>query len=181
MGWGIKSFSFDYLLYHARFPENRTVAASRSALEVKGLMKTYRGSNRLPPKEALKGIDLAIPRGGAFRPFGAQRRGQIDVDQHSGGIGYQVRRRGARMGVRRSKSRRGRRAAPSALCRRSLIWTLFHAARASGQQAGHGVPKRERITDQLLETVDLTAIRCACPNAFGRHAAALDGGKGDGA
>jgi len=37
------------------------------AIETVGLRKTYRGSGRRPPLEALKNIDLAIPRGSIFQ------------------------------------------------------------------------------------------------------------------
>ena len=33
------------------------------AVEIKNLRKTYAGGKKSPPKEALKGIDLVVPRG----------------------------------------------------------------------------------------------------------------------
>ncbi|NUB21205.1 hypothetical protein GBZ26_18640, partial [Azospirillum formosense] len=36
------------------------------AVEVRGLTKTYQASGKAGPKQALKGIDLAIPRGAVF-------------------------------------------------------------------------------------------------------------------
>ena len=58
------------------------IALPAYAVEVKGLTKTYRGSKKSPPKDALKGIDLAIPLWQHFRAIRAERCGQIDADQH---------------------------------------------------------------------------------------------------
>ena len=46
------------------------------AVEIKGLTKTYRGSKRMPPKEALKGVDLQIPRGSIFGLLGPNGAGK---------------------------------------------------------------------------------------------------------
>src|SRR3984885_7260323 len=52
------------------------------AVEIKGLTKVYRGSKRSPPKEALKGINLDIPRGcifGLLGPNGAGKSTLINI------------------------------------------------------------------------------------------------------
>src|SRR5215212_7697701 len=36
------------------------------AIELKGLRKTYAGGKRQPPKVALHGVDLEVPRGSVF-------------------------------------------------------------------------------------------------------------------
>jgi ABC-2 type transport system ATP-binding protein len=43
-----------------------TAALPVNAIEVRGLEKTYAGSRKAPPKVALKGVDLVIPRGSMF-------------------------------------------------------------------------------------------------------------------
>ena len=37
-----------------------------NAIEVRGLKKTYKGSRKSPPKTALRGVDLTVPRGSMF-------------------------------------------------------------------------------------------------------------------
>ena len=66
------------------------------AVEISGLTKTYKGNAKRPPQQALKGINLEIPRGSMVAVVGStgsgKRRGKIDVDQYSGGVGDQNRR-----------------------------------------------------------------------------------------
>ncbi|HAJ02533.1 MAG TPA: multidrug ABC transporter ATP-binding protein, partial [Brevundimonas sp.] len=47
-----------------------------SAIRIRGLTKTYAGSKKAPPKEALKGIDLDIPRGAMFGLLGPNGAGK---------------------------------------------------------------------------------------------------------
>ena len=49
----------------------RRYGAPPLAIELEGLRKVYAGSRRQPPKEALKGIGLAVPRGAIFGLLGA--------------------------------------------------------------------------------------------------------------
>src|SRR5690349_1240477 len=47
-----------------------------NAVEVRGLTKIYKGSGRYGPKEALKAIDLTIPRGSLFGLLGPNGAGK---------------------------------------------------------------------------------------------------------
>jgi ABC-2 type transport system ATP-binding protein len=46
------------------------------AIEAKGLVKTYAATKTTPEKQALKGIDLAIPRGSIFGLLGPNGAGK---------------------------------------------------------------------------------------------------------
>jgi ABC-2 type transport system ATP-binding protein len=57
-------------------------AMSSNAIEIRGLRKVYSGAKGQPPKEALKGIDLDIPRGSVFGllgPNGAGKSTMINI------------------------------------------------------------------------------------------------------
>ena len=47
-----------------------------NALEVRGLKKVYASSGKSSPKEALKGIDLTIPKGSFFALLGPNGAGK---------------------------------------------------------------------------------------------------------
>lgn len=46
------------------------------AIEARGLVKTYPASRTMPEMKALKGIDLAIPRGSIFGLLGPNGAGK---------------------------------------------------------------------------------------------------------
>src|SRR5918995_6194789 len=54
----------------------RRYGAPPFAIEVEGLRKTYRGRGAAPDREALKGIDLAVPRGSVFGLLGPNGAGK---------------------------------------------------------------------------------------------------------
>lgn len=47
-----------------------------NAIEIKDLKKTYKGSKKFPPKDALKGINLSIPQGSMFALLGPNGAGK---------------------------------------------------------------------------------------------------------
>src|SRR6187455_2942221 len=46
------------------------------AIEAKNLVKTYAGNRNMPEKQALKGVDLQIPRGSIFGLLGPNGAGK---------------------------------------------------------------------------------------------------------
>ena len=151
-------------------PKTAPLPLPDHALEVKGLMKTYRGSNRLPPKEALKGIDLAIPRGSLFGLLGPNGAGKSTLINILAGLVIKSGGEARVWGFDVEKQARQARSAIGVVPQELNLDAFFTPRELLEQQAGlYGVPKRERITDQLLETVDLTAMADA-------HARTLSGG-----
>jgi len=151
-------------------PKTAPLPLPDHALEVKGLMKTYRGSNRLPPKEALKGIDLAIPRGSLFGLLGPNGAGKSTLINILAGLVIKSGGEARAWGFDVEKQARQARSAIGVVPQELNLDAFFTPRELLEQQAGlYGVPKRERITDQLLETVDLTAMADA-------HARTLSGG-----
>ncbi|MBX4159315.1 ATP-binding cassette domain-containing protein, partial [Lactiplantibacillus plantarum] len=53
-----------------------TLALPDNAIAVRGLKKTYAGSKKSPPKIALRGVDLVIPRGSVFGLLGPNGAGK---------------------------------------------------------------------------------------------------------
>ena len=53
-----------------------TPALPVNAIEVRGLEKTYAGNKKSPPKTALRGVDLVIPRGSMFGLLGPNGAGK---------------------------------------------------------------------------------------------------------
>ena len=136
-------------------PDNMVLPAD--AVRVHGLDKTYAASGKRPAKEALKGVDLAIPRGSLFGllgPNGAGKSTLINilaqlVNKTAGEVdvwGFDLDRRprdvASAIGV-----------VPQEL----NIDPFFTPRELLDLQAGlYGVPKRERRTAEILAAVGLS-------------------------
>jgi ABC-2 type transport system ATP-binding protein len=134
----------------------RRYGAPPLAIEVKGLRKVYAGSKRTPPKEALKGIDLTVPRGSIFGLLGPNGAGKSTLINILAGLVIKT------AGSARIwdfdidvHPRRGRRAI--GIVPQELNLDAFFTPREALEiQAGlYGVPKRERRSDEILAAVGL--------------------------
>ena len=128
-----------------------------NAIEINGLTKTYAGSGNNPPKQALKGLDLAIPTGSIFGLLGPNGAGKSTTINILAGL---VRKSAGRVtiwGFDQDVNPRQSRAA-NGVMPQDLNIDPFLSPRASLEvQAGlYGVPKSERWTDELLDLVGLT-------------------------
>jgi ABC-2 type transport system ATP-binding protein len=126
------------------------------AIEVKALRKIYAGAGRAPPKEALKGIDLAVPRGSIFGLLGPNGAGKSTLINILAGLVIKT------AGSARIwnfdidvNPRRARRAI--GIVPQELNLDAFFTPRETLEiQAGlYGVPKRERRSDEILAAVGL--------------------------
>ncbi len=126
------------------------------AIEIEGLVKTYAGSGKQPPKEALKGIDLDIRRGSVFGLLGPNGAGKSTLINILAGLVVKTAGK-ARIwdfdiDVNPRRARRSIGVVPQEL----NLDAFFTPREALDIQAGlYGVPKAERRVDQVLEAVGL--------------------------
>lgn len=139
----------------------------RNAIEIQGLVKTYPAIRHQAEKQALKGVDLTVPRGclfGLLGPNGAGKSTLINIL-----AGLVTKTEGTVRVWDADIDEEARRA-------RSLIGVVpqelnfdpfFCARELLDFQAGlYGVPPKDRITDLLLEMVDLADADCVSTRAL---------------
>ncbi len=128
-----------------------------TAIEIRGLRKTYAASGKQPEKHALKGLDLDIPAGaiiGLLGPNGAGKSTTINI------LAGLVRKTAGKVriwGFDQDVSPRQSRAAIGVMPQELNIDPFLSPRTSLEVQAGlYGVPARERWTDELLELVGLS-------------------------
>lgn len=126
------------------------------AIEIKGLVKTYAGRKKQPPKEALKGIDLAIRRGSIFGLLGPNGAGKSTLINILAGLvvksGGEARIWDFDIDVNPRRARRSIGVVPQEL----NLDAFFTPREALDIQAGlYGVPKAERRVMDVLKAVGL--------------------------
>jgi len=139
--------------------ENSAIAAPLPAyaVAVRGLTKTYKGGKRLPPKEALKGVDLAIPRGSIFGLLGPNGAGKSTLINILAGLVLKSGGSAHIWGYDVATQRRLASCAIGIVPQELNLDAFFTPRELLELHAGlYGVPKAERITDELLAAVELT-------------------------
>ena len=126
------------------------------AIDVKGLTKTYAASKKMPAKQALKGIDLEIPRGSVFGLLGPNGAGKSTfinilaglVNKTSGAVNI--------WGIDADKRPREARAALGIVPQEINMDPFFTPRETLELMAGfYGVPTTERRTDEILDALGL--------------------------
>ncbi|HTJ62644.1 MAG TPA: ABC transporter ATP-binding protein [Alphaproteobacteria bacterium] len=126
------------------------------AVELKGLTKTYRGNGRAGPKDALKGIDLEIPRGSFFGLLGPNGAGKSTMINILAGLVIKTSGTARIWGYDIDERPRQSRAAIGVVPQELILDPFFTPRELLDLQAGlYGVPRAERRTDELLEAVGL--------------------------
>ena len=127
-----------------------------NAIEIEGLRKVYGGDGRTGPKEALAGLDLAIPRGSIFGLLGPNGAGKSTTINIMAGL---VRKPAGRVriwGFDQDRNPRQSRAAIGVMPQELNLDPFFTPAGALEVQAGlYGVPRRDRRTAEILDLVGL--------------------------
>jgi ABC-2 type transport system ATP-binding protein len=137
-------------------PDQAPAGAPRLAIEVLALHKTYRGGKAAAPKEALKGIDLAVPQGAIFGLLGPNGAGKSTLINILAGLviksAGQVRIWGCDIDAHPRRAKRAIGVVPQEL----NLDAFFTPREVLDIQAGlYGVPKRERRVAEILAAVGL--------------------------
>jgi len=127
------------------------------AVEVSRLVKTYEGDKKRPPQEALKGVDLSIPRGSIFGLLGPNGAGKSTLINILAGLVIKTSGAAKILGHEVDENPRAARSSIGVVPQELNLDAFFTPRSLLDMQAGlYGVPKRERKTDELLEAVGLT-------------------------
>ena len=128
-----------------------------NAIEVRGLEKTYAGTKKAPPKTALRGVDLVIPRGSMFGLLGPNGAGKSTLINIISGIVNKTGGTVSIWGRDIDKSPRDAAAALGIVPQEIVADVFFTPREALEVQAGfYGVPKDERRSDELLAALGLS-------------------------
>lgn len=149
---------------------SRSFTPPDAAIRLTGLRKTYAASGEAPAKEALKDVDLVVPRGSIFGLLGPNGAGKSTLINILAGLVRKTSGRVEIWGFDQDVNPRQSRAAIGVMPQ-ELVIDPFLTPRASLEvQAGlYAVPKADRWTDEILELVGLSDQA----NSYSRH---LSGG-----
>lgn len=128
-----------------------------NAIEVRGLEKTYAGTKKSPPKTALRGVDLVIPRGSMFGLLGPNGAGKSTLINILAGIVNKTGGTVSIWGRDIDHEPRDARAALGVVPQEIVADVFFTPREALEVQAGfYGVPANERRSDELLAALGLS-------------------------
>jgi ABC-2 type transport system ATP-binding protein len=126
------------------------------AIEARGLDKTYRAQGKSAATHALKGIDLAIPRGSFFGLLGPNGAGKSTFINILGGLVIKSGGSASIWGHDIEADPMNARGAIGIVPQEINIDPFFTPGEALEIQAGYyGVPKAERRTEEILRAVGL--------------------------
>lgn len=126
------------------------------AIQARGLRKIYKASNNEPAKEALKGIDLTIPRGSIFGLLGPNGAGKSTFINVLAGLVVKTQGEVDVWGFDIDENPRQARASIGVVPQELNIDPFFTPGEVLELQAGlYGVPRAERRTDEILEAMGL--------------------------
>ena len=127
------------------------------AIEISGLQKTYAATKRSPGKEALKGIDLTIPRGSIFGLLGPNGAGKSTLINILAGLVNKSAGRVKIWGFDQDVNPRQSRAAIGIMPQEPNLDPFFTPRGSLNVQAGlYGVPKSQRRTEEILNLIGLS-------------------------
>jgi ABC-2 type transport system ATP-binding protein len=127
-----------------------------NAIEARGLLKVYPATRTTPEMRALKGIDLAVPRGSIFGLLGPNGAGKSTFINILAGMTRKTAGAVSIWGRDIDHRARDARAAIGVVPQEIAADVFFTPRESLEVQAGlYGVPKAERRTDELLAAMGL--------------------------
>jgi len=130
---------------------------TQNALEITGLRKTYAATKRTEAKDALKGVDFAVPRGSIFGLLGPNGAGKSTLINILAGLVTKSAGSVRIWGFDQDENPRQSRAAIGIMPQEPNLDPFFTPRGSLDVQAGlYGVPKSQRRTDELLALTGLT-------------------------
>lgn len=130
---------------------------AENALEITGLRKTYAATKRTPAKEALQGVDLAVPRGSIFGLLGPNGAGKSTLINILAGLVNKTSGTVRIWGFDQDENPRQSRASIGIMPQEPNLDPFFTPRGSLDVQAGlYGVPKAKRRTEELLELTGLS-------------------------
>ena len=126
------------------------------AIEATGLVKTYPPLRGAPAMQALKGVDLHIPRGSIFGLLGPNGAGKSTFINILAGLTRKTSGKVTIWGRDIDERPRDARAAIGVVPQEIAADVFFTPRESLDVQAGmYGVPRQDRITDELLSALGL--------------------------
>ena len=130
---------------------------SDAAIEITGLEKTYAAQKGQEAKQALKGIDLSIPAGAIFGLLGPNGAGKSTLINVLAGLVVKSAGQVKIWGFDQDVNPRQSRASIGVMPQELHLDPFFSPRGALEVQAGlYGVPKEQRRTNEILETIGLS-------------------------
>ena len=127
------------------------------AIQIRGLVKTYGGRKGSPEKQALKGIDLDIPKGAVFGFLGPNGAGKSTLINILAGLVVKTAGQVTIWGFDQDVNPRQSRASIGVMPQELNLDPFFTPRGALEVQAGlYGVPKSQRRSDEILAMVGLS-------------------------
>ncbi|MEJ6403769.1 ABC transporter ATP-binding protein [Yoonia sp. 2307UL14-13] len=128
-----------------------------NAIEISGLKKTYAATGKSAAKEALKGVDLNIPRGSIFGLLGPNGAGKSTLINILAGLVVKTAGSVNIWGFDQDANPRQSRAAIGIMPQEPNLDPFFTPAGSLDVQAGlYGVPRAQRRTAEILDLIGLT-------------------------
>ncbi|NRB20561.1 MAG: ABC transporter ATP-binding protein [Rhodobacteraceae bacterium] len=129
---------------------------TQDAIRIEGLRKTYRGAKGQPEKQALKGIDLSIPRGSVFGLLGPNGAGKSTIINILAGLVLKTSGKVTIWGFDQDENPRQSRASIGVMPQELNLDPFFTPRGALEVQAGlYGVRKSDRRSDEILAMIGL--------------------------